>query len=149
MTGEGREPPGREAGGTARASDPAVSDLGPIEVLTAVNRAWREGRLDDLRSFLHPDAVIVGPDLAPLGRGRDACVESYAQFLAAATVHQFDESRIRLDVYGHAAVVGYDHRIRYDMDGVAHDERGSEVLLLVRHDETWQVAWRLVLPPPS
>jgi uncharacterized protein (TIGR02246 family) len=121
----------------------------PTEVFAAFNRAWSDGRLEELPSFFHPDAVIVGPDLAPLGRGRDACVESYAQFLAVATVHEFEATRARVDEYDHAAVVSYDYRIRYESEDGVHDERGSEVILLVRQDETWQVAWRLVMPPSS
>jgi Domain of unknown function (DUF4440) len=134
---------------SAGAVEPAMTGLGPSEVLTAVNRAWRGGRLEELRSFLHPDIVIVGPDLTPVGCGRDACVQSYAEFLAAATVHEFDETQVRLGEYDHAAVVSYDYRIRYESQGVAYDERGREVILLIRQGEIWQVAWRLVLPPPS
>jgi uncharacterized protein DUF4440 len=148
---EGEDAPRREdlGAGSAGASDPGGTRLGPSEVLTAVNRAWRGGRLEELRPFFHPDVVIVGPDLTPVGRGRDACVSSYAQFLAAATVHEFEETEVRLDEYDHAAVVSYGYRIRYDLDDVGYDERGREVILLVRRGETWQVAWRLVLPPPS
>jgi len=122
---------------------------GPTEVFAAFNRAWRTGRLEELPSFFHPEAVIVGPDLTPLGRGRAACVESYAQFLAVATVHEFEATRVHADEYDQAAVVSYDYRIRYESEDGVHDERGSEVMLLVRQDETWQVAWRLVMPPPS
>jgi Domain of unknown function (DUF4440) len=150
MVSEGDDPPRPDAGGvSATPSDAAVTRLGPSEVLTAVNRAWRAGRIEELRSLFHPDAVIVGPDLTPVGRGRDACVESYAEFLAAATVHEFDETQVRVDDYGHAAAVSYDYRIRYAMKGMTYDERGREVILLVRQGEAWQVAWRLVLPPPS
>jgi uncharacterized protein (TIGR02246 family) len=148
---EGEDHPRREdvSGGSASPPHPAVTGLRPSEALTAINRAWRAGRLDELRSFFHPDAVIVRPDLTPVGSGRDACVESYAEFLAAATVHEFDETQVRVDEYDRAAVVSYEYRIRYDSNGVAYDERGREVIVLVRQDETWQVAWRLVLPPPS
>lgn len=150
MVSEGDDAPRRrDAGASASASDVGMARLGPAEVLTAVNRAWRAGRIEELRSLFHPDAVIVGPDLEPAGRGRDACVESYAEFLAAATVHEFDETRVRVDDYGHAAAVSYDYRIRYAMNGRTYDERGREVVLLVRQGEAWQVAWRLVLPPPS
>jgi ketosteroid isomerase-like protein len=150
MVSKGDDPPPRPDAGeeTASASEAAVAHLDPSEVLTAVNRAWCAGRIEELRSFFHPDAVIVGPDLTPVGRGRDACVESYAEFLAAATVHEFDETQVRVDDYGNAAVVSYDYRIRYELKDMTYDERGREVILLVRQDETWQVAWRLVLPPP-
>jgi hypothetical protein len=151
MVSGGDDPPSRRDAGSAStsASDVGMARLGPAEVLTAINRAWRAGRIEELRSLFHPDAVIVGPDLAAVGRGRDACVESYAEFLAAATVHEFDETRVRVDDYGHAAAVSYDYRIRYAMKGMTFDERGREVILLVRQGETWQVAWRLILPPPS
>jgi ketosteroid isomerase-like protein len=148
---EGEHLPRRQerGGRSARASDPKVTSLGPTEVVTAVNQAWRDGRFEELGSLFHPDAVIVGPDLTPVARGRDACVQSYAEFSAAATVHEFDETWVRLHEYGNAAVVGYEYRIRYEFKDGAYDERGREVILLVRRDETWQVAWRLVLPPPS
>jgi uncharacterized protein DUF4440 len=120
-------------------------DRSPVELLTALNDAWAAGRLQDLEPLLHPRSVIVGPDLTRLSDGRDACIDSYREFLASSTVHAFEERDVKVEEYDGAAILSYTYRIAYELDGERYDDEGSEVLVLVRADRRWQIAWRQVL----
>jgi hypothetical protein len=120
-------------------------DRSPAELLRALNDAWAAGRLLDLEPLLHPRSVIVGPDLTRLSDGRDACIASYRDFLAAATVRAFEERDVRAEEYNGAAILSYTYRIVYESDGEQHDDEGREVLVLVRGETGWQVAWRQLL----
>jgi hypothetical protein len=117
----------------------------PAESLIALNVAWAAGRLDDVERLLHPRAVIVGADLSRLAEGREACVASYRNFLAAVTVVAFAEHDIRAEEYDGTAVVSYSYRIKYESGGEQYDDDGREVLVLVRAEHSWQVAWRQIL----
>jgi hypothetical protein len=124
------------------------SKLSPAEVLTALNAAWVAGRLADLERLLHPRSVIVGSDLTRLAEGRAACVASYRDFLAAVTVHAFEERDIRAEEYDGTAVVSYSYRINYESGGEQYVDDGREVLVLVRAEYGWQAVWRQVLVAP-
>ena len=41
----------------------------PVEVVEAINTAWRTGRTDDLASSFAPEMLIVGPGSCPLLTG--------------------------------------------------------------------------------
>src|SRR5438105_4762871 len=60
------------------------------EVIERMNRAWLEGTLEDLPAALgecfHPAMVIRGGDLQVHGAGREACIESYLDFLEQAEI---------------------------------------------------------------
>jgi uncharacterized protein DUF4440 len=120
----------------------------PAEVLTALNEAWVSGRLEELEHLLHPRSVFVGPDLTRLAEGRAACVASYRDFLAAATVHEFEERDARVDEYDSTAVVSYRYRISYESGDNQRDEEGREALVLAKAEHGWQIAWRQVLVSP-
>jgi hypothetical protein len=38
--------------------------------------------------------------------------------------------------------------VRYEINGASYDETGSEVLVLVKSDETWRIVWRTQMPVP-
>jgi hypothetical protein len=54
-------------------------------VLKTINGAWLSGNPDAVQvaldSCFHPEMVIKGGDLATLAAGRDACVQSYLDFI--------------------------------------------------------------------
>jgi hypothetical protein len=110
-----------------------------------LNDAWLKRRTDDLAASFHENAVICGDDGKTLARGAAACAASYAEFSARATVQEFKEQAPEIDMFGRTAVVRYAFQIRYQIDGKDASERGREVLVLVREEESpWRVAWRQV-----
>jgi hypothetical protein len=67
------------------------------EILREINEAWLERRPADLAHFLHDEIVIAPPGFEGRAQGRQAAVDSYEQFAAAAMVHaaDFDEPDVQ------------------------------------------------------
>lgn len=116
------------------------------DVIRGITAAWRGGRIDDLERFYRPDVVFVQPGLGGRLEGREACVESYRQFLAVATVHDYAEEEPVIDRFGEVAVGTTRFEIDYELDGARHRESGHDVLVLARDAYGWRVAWRTLLP---
>ncbi len=123
--------------------------MSPGEVARALDAAWVAGRHDELAGLLHPDMVILGPDLQPVASGRTACASSYRAFRDSVDLQEFQVT----DAHEHVtdegtAVVSCTYRIAYETDGVPSRHIGRDVLVLTRagEDGDWQVVWRLALP---
>ena len=118
------------------------------EVVRGITAAWREGRIGDLHRFYRPDVVFVQPGFSARLEGRDACVDSYREFLSVAVVHDYAEEEPAIDVLGDAAVVNTRYEVDYELEAARHRETGHDVLVLVRDESGWRVAWRTLVPGP-
>lgn len=117
-----------------------------LKFLRQVETAWLAGRFEELRSCFREDAVLLGADLEHRLEGRDAIVDSYAQFLREARVLAFESEAPIVDVIGDAAVTVTPWAVRYEREGTIHEETGGDLLVLARDGEGWRVAWRTLLP---
>jgi uncharacterized protein (TIGR02246 family) len=106
------------------------------------NSAWTCGRPREVDTLYAEDAILVAPGLEDTIRGRAAIVETYLQFVSAATVERFDTVQRSLHVVDDVAVAAYVFEITYTMDDAARDECGEEILVLRRHKSGWKVSWR-------
>ena len=115
----------------------------------AANAAWVAGRPQEVGRLFHPDVLVVTPDFRSRVVGRAGMVASFAEFVARAKIHAFEEHEHAVTLLpqaGGAAMVSYRFSIRYEMDGAIQDERGQEVLLLTPSAQGWQVVWRTRIP---
>ena len=112
------------------------------------NRRWLSGEPRALSRVYREDAVMATPGFAQRLRGRETLVQSYIEYNERAKTHGFVESEPAVDLFGDAAVVTYRFTVRYEIAGVVHDESGHEVLMFVRTDGRWQIAWRTQIPAP-
>ncbi len=124
-----------------------MADDGAWEVVRRINRAWTSGDLDDMAELFHPDVVVVHPNFEGRSEGREACVGSYRDFAAQATVKRLDEFDPQVDVFGDTAVVTYGFQLEYEMGGAALLDRGRDLFVLRRRDGSgpWQVIWRTLV----
>jgi peptidase E len=118
----------------------------PGAVVTAINEAWTTGRTGDLATLLHDDMAIVGPDLQRLAVGREACIRSYEEFAARATIVDFAETDRDEHLVGDTAVVSYGYVLVYDQGGEQCADTGRDVFVLGRTPAGWQAIWRVLLP---
>ena len=128
-----------------------MTDVNPIrETVRGITAAWREGRLDDLSRFYRPDVVFVQPGLKARVEGREACVQSYREFLAMAIVHGYVEDEPLIDSFGETAIAATRFEIDYELATGRYQEAGQDVLVLTRDEDGWRVAWRtLISEPPA
>ena len=113
--------------------------------LTEFNRAWLDRRFEQLSEWFHPDVVIRGPGFQEVGRGREACVESYRQFMSSAEVLEFSETNTHTDTWEDAAAVTYDWTMAYRQGGETKRESGHELLVFRLHGGRWVVVLRVIL----
>jgi ketosteroid isomerase-like protein len=116
------------------------------KLVKALNLAWRSGGPDvaaRVAPFFTQDAVIAGPDLRRAARGRDAVAASYAEFLASATVLEYEQDAPEVDLSGDVAVATLGWTMTYENQGGRSTERGHDVYVLARRPE-WQIVWRYV-----
>ena len=113
------------------------------------NTAWTSGRPGDTAGLFADDAVMVAPGVTGVVEGRDAIVDSYREYAAAAETHAFEETAHDVRIFGETAVVTYLFTVEYSIDGDRLAERGQETLVLRRAGEAWRVVWRTQasLPP--
>jgi len=117
------------------------------QLIGEFNRAWTDGRLDDLSVFFDERVIAIAPNGGRV-EGREAMVESFRQFLAMARVDDFRVTGVGVDVFDSTAVARFGFVVRYEINGASYDETGSEVLVLVKSDETWRIVWRTQMPVP-
>jgi ketosteroid isomerase-like protein len=120
-----------------------------IEVVDAINTAWRTGRVDDLASHFDPDAVIVGPGFQPLARGAEACVASYRDFLRVSIVHEYRQSALAVHEANGVAVVTFGWEMEYEQGGRRSRESGTDLFVLRRQGDGWLAVWRAVTFAPA
>ena len=120
------------------------------ELIDRMNRAWLEGPIEDLPAALdacfHPAMVIRGGDLQVNGAGKEACIQSYIDFLESAVVHRCMIDTPEIDIAGDTAMAVYGWEMTYEI-GRPNVQRGR-----FGHPRAgarragWLITWRAMLP---
>jgi len=112
----------------------------------SLNIAWLAGNLDDLRTYFHPEIVMVAPGVSAHIKGREACLKSFEDFMCRAQVHDFRESETRVDHWVETAITSFRWDVTYTLDGRRLDEAGRDVWVWIRTGGIWVVVWRTQFP---
>ncbi len=115
------------------------------EVLSRINRAWLEGRPNDMTPLIHPAMVMVYPGFAGRGQGRAAIVAGFVDFCANARVHSYQEGDAEVDVTGDTAVASNTFEMVYERSGERYHATGRDLWVFTRCDGEWLGAWRTML----
>jgi len=118
-------------------------------LISGISQAWLKGDTNRLNQYFHQQMTISGPDLQRLGAGIDTCIKSYEDFVQQTNILEYSESEPSIDLYDDTAVVVCPWKITYEMKGQTYREQGRDLLVLVRHEHSWLVAWRAVFPQPE
>jgi Domain of unknown function (DUF4440) len=117
--------------------------------LETINDAWRSQNTDAvnaaLSSCFHPEMVIKDAKLTTVASGREACVQSYVDFVRQARVSNFQQGDPEIHLFPDLAIASYNWRIVYSLNGKEHDERGYDIFVFVRAEEKWLAVWRAAL----
>lgn len=128
----------------SKASSNMADDL--IAFTIEMDRCWIERRFGDLSAYLSGDVVMVAPGGKRRTAGFDAAAESYREFMSRAEVNRFHTCDHVVTQRGDTAVVEYEWDMAWNDQGVNHEARGREVLVLARNGQEWRVAWRMQVP---
>jgi ketosteroid isomerase-like protein len=115
------------------------------QTLEALNRAWLEGRFDELKQFFDADVLMKGPSLTDVASGRDALVRSYADFVQTCKVMKFSESNHSVTQWGDVATASYDWSMTYEREGRISTDAGHELYVFARRGQQWVAVLRVML----
>jgi len=119
------------------------------DVVARLTAAWRERRFEEMLDLLHEDVVFESPGMSSRSQGRRACVDTYREFMSAATVLDYVEYDLTVHVWGATAVATTHCEMAWEMAGQSQREAGHDVLLLAHQAGRWQVVWRTLVPSPE
>jgi hypothetical protein len=121
-------------------------DIG--DLLQHITSAWREARYDDLLDAFHPRIVFSAPGFQARLEGREACIESYREFVERATVTEYVQSEPRIDTWSGTAVASCQWRMTWAAAGSTHSESGHDVFVFTRAADSprgWRAVWRTIV----
>ena len=113
--------------------------------LNAINQAWRQRSFSAMEAFLDESIVMKGPGLKEFGRGREAFIESYVQFMEQSNILEYTESDHAIDVWGDVAVATYDWAMTYEQKGETITQKGQDMFVFARTGVVWLAVFRLIL----
>jgi uncharacterized protein (TIGR02246 family) len=114
------------------------------DTIAAINTAWLEHRVDAMAPHFREDIVFNAPGFTSRLEGREACLDSYRQFLDVARLISFAADEPEVDVFGDTAIATTAWSTRYELDGHLHDETGRDVFVFVRDGGDWKASWRFM-----
>lgn len=110
----------------------------------SINQAWLAGNAGQLARYFDESAIILGPGPQVMAEGREACVRSYQDFSDWATVHSFSEHAPVVKVFSTTAVASYRYTIRYETEGIRHEDTGQDLFVFRYRQNQWLVICREV-----
>ncbi|UCE19548.1 MAG: nuclear transport factor 2 family protein [Gemmatimonadota bacterium] len=116
------------------------------QILKRINGAWMNGHPERLQDYFHDDMVISQLGIGRIGIGRQACIQSYEDFINRAVVKKITESDHTIDVWRDTAVASYTYEIDYEMNGEEHSDSGQDVFVFIRDEGNWLAVWRTLVP---
>lgn len=115
----------------------------------AIQIAWRSGNTAALRPLFHPDMIIVGPDYQRFATGRQAAIESYAEFAANTQVVAYSAEPPEIHVWGDTAICSVRWTLTWQRTAGQVAEKGSDQLVFSRFEDEWLAVYRLILFEPQ
>lgn len=126
-------------------SGPAGERAAAWEVVRGIFSAWRHGRPEEMRPFLHDDMVMVFFQSGERAIGADAVLEGFVAFSATAVTEHMEARERQVDVVGNTAVASYAYALSYLRDGRQFHATGRDLWVLQKSAGQWRAAWRTML----
>ena len=121
---------------------PADTEVAVLRVLDRIQRAWREGPLEEMAPLLDPEITFVFPGFSMRLTGRDRLLESYREFLSSSRLRSYREDRRSVIGGRNAALVEIAFDMTYARDGQDWRVHGIELWGLERRGEGWIAFFR-------
>jgi ketosteroid isomerase-like protein len=110
-----------------------------------INRAWLDGRVEDLAAIVHPEVVIALPEFSGTIQGREEFLAGFRDFRQNASIQEFREHDLHVDVAGETAVVTFRYDIFYQRSGQRYRATGRDLWVFQQHGKGWIAVWRAML----
>ena len=121
---------------------PADTEAAVLQLVDRIQRAWQQGRPDEMAVLLDPDVTFVFPGFSMRLSGRERLIESYRDFLAGARLRSYREERRSVVGGRDAALVEIAFDMTYAREGQDWRAHGVELWALERRGGSWIAFWR-------
>jgi ketosteroid isomerase-like protein len=119
------------------------------EVIRSLSQAWREKQFDRLEPLFAETVVFQDSEGHRLLEGKEACIQSYRDFMGIAKVLSYEEDEPDIISLAGFVIATYGWQIDYEMNGSNLHDEGRDWLALAKQDGAWQINWRLsIIQPP-
>ncbi len=113
--------------------------------MDGINRAWLDGRVEDMAPMIHPDIVVVLPGFAGRIAGKEAFLKGFRDFLEQADIHEFQEHDRQIDAAGRAAVVSFKYEMVYERGGESYRATGRDIWVFTLEQGGYSAVWRTMV----
>ena len=124
-------------------SSPEAYD-GVAKAIRRITAAWRAGAPERIAPMVADQFVDVAPGGARTV-GRDAFVESFANFLHEAKVHDYEQGSLEVDAGDRVAVAQYTFAMTYERAGARRRTTGTDLWVFEKRGSDWIAVWRAAL----
>ncbi len=114
-----------------------------VEVLHRIDDAWLESRADDMADDLDEGVAFVEEGFRSRVEGRDRAIRYDRDFLSSATILEFSESDLLVNVWGDTAVATFRYELAWEADGKRRQARGHDLFVFRRTGAKWLAVLRL------
>jgi ketosteroid isomerase-like protein len=118
---------------------------GAAATMRRINRAWLDGRVEDLALMVHPEIVMVFPGFAGRIQGREDFLAGFRDFCQTARIHEFREHDHQVDITGDMAVVTFRYEMVYERSGGRFRSTGRDLWVFQSQGRAWIAVWRTML----
>jgi hypothetical protein len=115
-----------------------------LNLIKNINKAWLEGRIEDLKKYFHNNIIMIFPDFNSRMTGLEEIIKSYKDFYASSKTYSFDESDFHIDVFDKTANADYAYHIVYEINNKKYDGTGREIWTFANIDNDWFAVWRFM-----
>lgn len=119
------------------------------QLMDAINAAWFEQQYDQFVRLFHQDIVFNSPDFSRQIKGREACVQSYRDFMRLATIDFFQTQSPQIDLAETTAVVKVPFEMHYNINEKNFREKGMDIFVCTVSQDRWVAVWRYMVQTES
>jgi hypothetical protein len=112
------------------------------KTIRRITAAWRNGAPDRMAAMIDERFVTVAPGFTHRVEGRDALIESFAEFLHQAKVHEYEQRSLEVDAGDRVAVAQVAFEMVYERAGARWRSTGWDLWVLEKHATDWVAVWR-------
>ncbi len=110
-----------------------------------INKAWLDGRLEDLAPMIHPKIVMVFPGFTGHAQGKEAFLAGFQDFCQNAKTLEYQERDLEADIAADTAVVSFRYEMVYERSGERYRSTGRDLWVFHMEGESWVAIWRAML----
>lgn len=106
---------------------------------------WMSHKSANMDRYFYDHVVMIVAGTNNRIIGVDNVLENYLLFIEDADITEYKITDLFVELVENTAVAYFTYRVKYEMDSTKFDESNTEILVLRKKGEDWQIIWRTQL----